>query len=79
MDDQRDDRESGGSMSGSQMSTGKNIALATVGSIAGAVGVSALLGTTRHEVLWIAGYCLVIVPLATWAGLILKKYLFPTH
>jgi hypothetical protein len=79
MDDQRTDRDSGGSMKRTPESTPKLMAIVAVSSFIGAVAVTVVLGTVRHRILDIASYCLVIAPLATWAGLKLRKYLKPTR
>ena len=44
----------------------------------GAIAISAVLGNTRENLWWILG-AVMVVPLATWAGLLLKKYLFRTR
>ena len=76
MDDPGTNRKRGGV---SPLETVKQIALGTMCFLIGGFATWAAIGGSRETLLWLLGTGLTLVPLSTWAGLILKKYIFPTH
>ena len=59
--------------------TATQIVLSIVFTFIGGLAVGAIAGMGRNDLPWLLIVCLILGPLPMLVGVVLRKYLFPTH